>query len=516
MQSIILLLFCCAFVTGCVDNDGFVEEHRLQLHFSVPSGWLNDPNGLVYHNGIYHLFYQHYPYNTKWGPMHWGHAQSSDLIHWENMPIALKPYEKGDIFSGCCIVDVDNKIGVAINAMNPPLIAFYTLNNDGSQSQAIAYSLNDGLTWTHYKNNPVIPNPGLKDFRDPNIVKRNGIYIMALAAGDEIMFYSSNDLKTWTRLSKFGLQPNQGDKSGVWECPALISLKDDQGNEHDILIVSENGASRGSLMQYFIGKFDGTKFTNNHGASNVLWVDHGPDNYAAVPYHDDPLGRTILIGWMSNWLYGADIPTSTWRGQMTIPRQLALKNVDGKVHLVQQPIAELNKIVDTSRKWSLPESIVIKNGENTIDLTSEIPFKMGSMLSLEYTVNIDAVYDGKIGLRFSNHLGEFVSFYYYIHERVYEFDRRNSGKTTFNQRFAGEVMRVNRISTSNLLNAYIILDVGSIEIFADDGLNTVTALTFPTVPYEFIEIYSVVAEGDTEKSVTVEKMTITALKSIWN
>lgn len=209
----VMLLVAVASVAA-VDGqwDYVIEKYRLQLHFSVPLGWLNDPNGLVYHHGIYHLFYQHHPYSNKWGPMHWGHAQSTDLIHWQNMPIALQPYDKGAIFSGCCVSDTQNVTGLGQSSpatATHPLIAIYTLDNSGNQSQAMAYSLDDGVTWTTYDSNPIVPNPGFVDFRDPNIIVRDGKFYMALAAGDRIMFYSSDDLKAWTRQQEFGLVPNQ-------------------------------------------------------------------------------------------------------------------------------------------------------------------------------------------------------------------------------------------------------------------------------------------------------------------
>lgn len=204
----VLLLVAVASVAAIDEQwDYVIEKYRLQLHFSVPFGWLNDPNGLVYHNGIYHLFYQHHPFSNKWGPMHWGHAQSTDLIHWQNMPIALRPYDKGAIFSGCCVSDTENVTG--LGQRTHPLIAIYTLDNSGAQSQAMAYSLDDGVTWTTYESNPIVQNPGFVDFRDPNIIQRDGKFHMALAAGDRIMFYSSNDLKAWTRQLEFGAVPNQ-------------------------------------------------------------------------------------------------------------------------------------------------------------------------------------------------------------------------------------------------------------------------------------------------------------------
>lgn len=205
---VVSLLLINGLSSKAVNGQSYVEKYRLQLHYSVPKGWLNDPNGLVYHKGIYHLFYQHDPTSNNHGPMHWGHAQSTDLIHWQNMPIALEPSDKGTIFSGCAVVDSENVTGIS-QSETEPLIAIYTLDNNGDESQALAYSLDEGVTWTEYDSNPIVTNPDFKDFRDPNVVSRNGKYYMALAAGERILFYSGTNLKEWSFLSDFGVAPNQ-------------------------------------------------------------------------------------------------------------------------------------------------------------------------------------------------------------------------------------------------------------------------------------------------------------------
>lgn len=516
MKTLLIRLLLCFVLWLSVDGQDYTEKYRLQLHFSMPSGWSNDPNGLIYLDGYYHLFYQHNPVSAVFGPINWGHARSTDLIHWENLPIALKPYEKGDIFSGCCIIDTDNISGVAPdqtqeNPATVPLIAIYTLHKGESQTQAMAYSFDSGLTWTQYEENPIVENPGIPDFRDPNVFERNGTFYMVLAVADRISFYSSVDLKSWDHLDDFGLSPIEGDKCGVWECPTLFTLADEQGNEHDILIVSENGDKCGSLLQYFIGQFNGTRF-NSYDTTKVLWADNGFDNYAAIPYRNDPNGRLILIGWLSNWLYAQIVPTTKWRGQMTIPREVALQTVDGNLHLIQRPVDELDTLIDPSRKWSLSTPLEL-TGDQTVDLTTQIPFETGSMLSLEYLFNVANVSRGKIGLKFSNDLGEFISFDFDITEQIYEFDRRKSGDVSFSPRFADTLRRVDRIRTSESVSGRIILDTASIEIFADDGLNTFSALFYPTKLYENIEIVSAIE--DSGKSVTVEKLSVAALNSIW-
>nr|WEI57629.1 putative GH32 family protein [Sitodiplosis mosellana] len=512
----LLLLFSICYCELSVNGQSYKEKHRLQVHISMPSGWSNDPNGLIYLDGYYHLYFQHNPVDTKFGPMHWGHARSRDLIHWETLPIALKPYEKGVIFSGCCIHDKDNVTGIVPNvlingdASSTALIAVYTLTKDEDQSQALAYSFDNGTTWTQYDANPVIPNPGISDFRDPNVFERNGKFYMTLAVRDRISFYVSTDLLSWEKLTDFGVSPDEGDKNGVWECPTLFTLTDEEGKPHDILIVSLNGDLEGSKSQYFIGQFNGSRF-NTYDKSKILWIDNGFDNYAAIPYHNDPDGRVVLIGWLSNWLYAQDIPTSTWRGQMTIPREMGLQTIDHDLHIVQRPVDTMYGIIDPARNWSISEPLTL-TGRQTIEVTSEIPFTTGSQLILDYAFDIGQVKNGQIEVRFSNTKDEFVSFDYNIEKRTYGFDRRYSGDVTFHPRFVDPLPRIDRISGSNLLSGQIILDTASIEIFADDGLNTISALFFPSELFEKIHLRSSIDDG---KSVTVPNLSVGALYSIW-
>ncbi|XP_058809577.1 levanase-like [Phymastichus coffea] len=514
--SIIQLLFCCACILLFANGQSYKEKYRLQVHFSLPKGWANDPNGLIYVDGYYHLYYQNNPASTIVGPVHWGHARSKDLMHWENLPIALKPDGKKQIFSGCCILAKRNLIGLAADVgiakdkQSNILLAIYTHHDDVAETQAMSYSFDNGTTWTQYSGNPIIKNPGSPDFRDPNIIERNGIFYMALAVNDRISFYSSTNLKSWKYLSSFGIQPIEGDHSGVWECPSIISLKDEQGKKHDILIVSLNPSSRGSAMQYFVGAFDGVQF-KSYGKSGVLWLDNGFDNYAAIPYHNDPHDRAVIIGWMSNWMYAANIPTSTWRGQFTIPRELSLKTVNGVLHVSQRPVDELNKLIDPLRTWSLRKPIDL-GGKQTIDLTQQIPFKTGSLLKMEYVLDIGCAKSGKVSLQFGNDLGEFVSFNFDITKGIYELDRSKSGNVSFHHRFA-ETARANRISTSKLLSGLVILDVASIEILADDGLNSFTNLFFPNKPFENIKIISNVE--NTSKCIKIQKINVAVLRSIW-
>lgn len=523
-KLIVWLVLCCVQFTllsiPAVTGQSYSEKYRLQVHFSPPFGWSNDPNGLIYADGAYHLYHQHYPNDTTNGPMSWGHAKSYDLIHWINMPIAIPQFDKGVIFSGCCLLDKNNLTGV-IPSTPPtsnviPVIAIYTLSSSVTgQSQAMAYSFDNGTTFTQYANNPIIPNPGIPDFRDPNIFERNGIFYMILAVKDRLQFFSSKNLLTWTYLSDFGAEPNEGDKSGVWECPSMITLKDEQNNEHDLIILSVNNLElRTEQTEYFIGKWNGTAF-NSYNKTLVLRADFGFDNYAGIPYHNDPMGRVIFIGWMSNWMYAKVLPTSTWRGQMTIARELALKTINGQPHLAQRPIPTFNTTIDSTRTWSLRTPLEI-SGQQIVDLTAQIPFKMGSLLRLEYTMDIQSAGNGKVEFKFGNTKGEFVTFGFCIgDDGNYELDRSQSGDKSFSPTFADQKARAKRIANGNLLTGQIILDTASIEIFADDGLNTFSALFFPSELYDSIHLNVTQQTVDPTKSIRVEKLSVAALKSIW-
>ena len=300
-----------------ISENSYSEPFRPQFHFTPQEKWMNDPNGLVYNDGVYHLFYQYYPDDIVWGPMHWGHATSKDMIHWDHKPIALYPDELGLIFSGSAVVDSNNSSGFGTKE-NPPLVAIFTYHlmegekagRKDFQTQGIAYSLDNGNTWTKYEGNPVIGNDGIKDFRDPKVFwdEDTSQWVLILVAGDHAKFYKSSNLKDWELMSEFG--KDKGAHGGVWECPDLFKLKVGETEEEKwVLLISINpGAPNGgSGTQYFVGEFDGTNFTTNH--EDIKWLDYGMDNYAGVTYNNVPNKDRLFIGWMSNWNYARDTPT---------------------------------------------------------------------------------------------------------------------------------------------------------------------------------------------------------------
>jgi fructan beta-fructosidase len=288
---------------------------------------MNDPNGLVWHKGEYHLFFQHNPFGTKWGHMSWGHAVSTDLTHWEELPVAIEEDQDGAIFSGSAV------------SIGDEIVAIYTRHTETNQSQCIARSTDNGRTFVKYKNNPVL-DENKKDFRDPKVFKYDDHWIMCAAQphDHQISFYKSEDLINWQHLSNFGPVAAAG---GVWECPDLFSLTLD-GIIYWVLLVSLNpGGLYGSGTQYFIGDFDGLTFVPKYSTAEPRWIDFGKDNYAGVTFNNEPKGKRLFIGWMANWEHVKDHPETSWTNAMTIPRELGLAKYKNEIVLTQQPLCSL-------------------------------------------------------------------------------------------------------------------------------------------------------------------------------
>ena len=347
----------------------FTEEFRPKLHFTPATNWINDPNGLLYYKGKYHLFYQHNPSGILWGNMSWGHSVSSDLQHWEHLPVAIGCTDTTGIFSGSAVVDFNNTSGFG-SIDNPPLVAIYTVhqNDESNQSQHIAYSTDEGVTWVKYADNPVL-DLGMKDFRDPKVswVEETSTWLMTVAKPHEykIAFFSSPDLKNWEHLSDFG---PLGATGGIWECPDLFPLEAPNGDIKWVLLVSLNpgGIAGGSGTQYFIGDWDGRSFSTDQ--ESIKWIDYGRDNYAGVTFHNAPDNRKIFIGWMSNWDYAAKLPSPIWRGSMTAPRELALISCNNELRLTALPIKELKDATEHLFTFNTDEDseITISSGDQRV------------------------------------------------------------------------------------------------------------------------------------------------------
>jgi len=453
------------------------EQFRPQFHFTPEANWMNDPNGLVYHDGEYHLFYQYYPDDTVWGPMHWGHAISKDLMNWQHLPIALYPDDLGYIFSGSAVVDVDNTSGLG-NKANPPMIAIFTYHDPvgekkgavNYQTQGIAFSLDKGRTWKKYKNNPVIANPGIRDFRDPKVMwdDKSKSWLMVLVAGDHAEFYGSKNLISWNKLSEFG--KNVGAHGGVWECPDLFRLQVEGADEYKyVLLISINpGAPNGgSGTQYFVGDFDGTSFTTSQTESK--WIDLGTDNYAGVTFNGLEKKR-IFIGWMSNWLYATKVPTSPWRSAMTLPREITLAKEGTNFYLKNNPIADFNRHLSNENKYK-------HNGKTYVGDFSQT--------QIRFTLK-EATKD--VSVAFKNGEGEIVIIGINSEKKILFIDRRNSGKKDFSDEFAKEVHTYPLTSLSANADFRIILDKSSVEVFVDGGKYVMTDQLFPNKPYTIMEI----------------------------
>ena len=456
-------------------DTGNREKFRPTYHFSPLYGWMNDPNGMVYKDGEYHLFYQHNPYGSKWGNMHWGHAISKDLINWEHRPDAITPDALGTIFSGSAVVDTDNTAGFGSGA----IVAIYTQNSD-RQVQSIAYSTDNGRSFTKYENNPVLTSDA-RDFRDPKVFwhKETQRWIMLLAVGQEMQIFSSSNLKDWAFESSFG--EGQGAHGGVWECPDLFELPVDGTNEKKwVLLCNLNpgGPFGGSATQYFVGTFNGKEFVNE-SPSKTKWMDWGKDHYATVTWSDAPDNRHIAIAWMSNWQYANDVPTSQYRSPNSVPRDLSLFTVDGETYLQSAASPELLKLRDISKKRSFKV-----NGTRTIkDMIA------GNEGAYEIELTIENQHADVIGFRLYNDKGEEVDMQYDMKEKKFSMDRRKSGEVGFNENFPMLTWTAIE-SGKDELKLCLFVDKSSVEAFGDGGRFVMTNQVFPSEPYTHIDFYS--------------------------
>ncbi|RYY56166.1 MAG: glycoside hydrolase family 32 protein [Chitinophagaceae bacterium] len=457
------------------------EKYRPQFHFSPKAHWMNDPNGMFYLDGTWNLYFQYYPDGTTWGPMHWGHATSTDLISWKEEEVALFPDSLGYIFSGSAVVDKDNTSGFGKNGKTP-IVAIFTHHDpkgaeakkNNYQVQSLAYSLDKGMTWVKYDGNPVLPNPGIVDFRDPKVNWNSKInqWVMTLATKDRITFYSSPNLKEWTRLSEFGQK--LGAHGGVWECPDLFPL-DYKGKETWVLLVSINpgGPNGGSATQYFIGDFNGKEFIPSD--TTTRFIDYGTDNYAGVTVANTG-DRRVFIGWMSNWLYGEKVPTEKWRSAMTIPRTLSLKEAGGKAFLAALPVKETEKL-GTVLKDAAPE----KDGKILIA-------GKDSLFRLSF-----ATQDENFEISFSNSSAEkFVIGFDKPSNRFY-MDRTAAGAAGFYPAFAARHWAP-RVGNGNV-KIDLLVDLASVELFADEGLTVMTDIFFPVTSFNTVSVSSANVSG---------------------
>lgn len=452
------------------------EKYRPAYHFSPQYGWMNDPNGMVYYNGEYHLFFQSNPYGSRWANMHWGHAISSNLVKWEYKPTALAPDSIGSIFSGSAVVDKNNTAGFGKDA----IVAIYT-SAGALQTQSLAYSLDKGRTFTKYEHNPVLSDPKIADFRDPKVFwhQKTNQWIMSLATSQTITFYGSKNLKEWNKLSEFG--EGIGNHDGVWECPDLFPLKYN-GQVKWVLLVSINpgGPNGGSATQYFIGDFDGKSFNPDMTIPYPVWLDYGRDNYAGVTWNNipDADGRRLFIGWMNNWDYANFVPTLNFRSAMTLPRELKLANNGKHVVLSNYPVHELESLRS--------ETVLLEN------ISTDKEFVIEKLLNVnngayELEMEVDASESEEFVLELQNKSKEHLDFIFDLKDETLNVDRSKSGIVDINEKFASALSKA-PLTKKDKYKIRLFIDSASSELFIDEGAVTQTNIMFPGEPFNSLLI----------------------------
>ncbi|MCR4808709.1 MAG: DUF4980 domain-containing protein [Prevotella sp.] len=422
------------------------EKFRPLYHHTPLYGWMNDPNGMYYKDGVWHLYYQYNPYGSQWENMTWGHSTSSDLIHWEAEPLAIEGDWLGAIFSGSAIVDKDNTAGFGRNAV----IAMYT-SAGAAQTQSIAYSSDNGKTFTKYAGNPVITY-NAPDFRDPKVFwhEQTKRWIVVLAVGQEVQFYSSDNLKEWKYESSFGR--TYGCHDGVWECPDMLCF----GDKWVLLLnINPGGPFGGSATQYFVGQFDGHQFVCEDNASETKWMDYGKDHYATVTFHNSPEGRIVALPWMSNWQYANQVPTKQFRSANGLPRDLGLKTVNGETYLTSTPSKEVTALRGKKVKQPTEACEIIIDVKGSADIT------------------------------LSNAKGEQVTMHYDAQQLTFSMDRTKSGDVSFSESFPCVTVAPTFGAVRQLR---LFIDRCSIEAFDAEGKMAMTNLVFPSEPYSMLKV----------------------------
>ncbi|MBG9374956.1 glycoside hydrolase family 32 protein [Panacibacter sp. DH6] len=473
-----LIINACQSTTE--KNDTIINDtlsYRPSYHFTTDSNWINDPNGLVFANGKYHLFAQYNPFGDKWGHMSWAHATSDDLFNWQQQPLAIPEIKNADgtttmIFSGSAVVDSFNTSGFGKDGI-APLVAVYTSHIDSAgkglrQHQSIAYSTDQGKTWQQYENNPVL-DIHLSDFRDPKVFwyapEKKWVMAAVKPLEYKVQFYTSKNLKQWTLLSEFG---NIGNTDKIWECPDLFPLTIEGTNDKKWILSLSGGHPQKSFLavQYFIGNFDGKTFTADK-LSYPLYIDYGKDFYAGITFNNIPSndGRSIMIGWANCWSYANDIPTRGFRGAYTVPRVLTLKNTTDGLRLFQQPVSEIT---------TYEKEIFSEPGITLENTARNLAHVQGTSLD----VSFDLETSGTAGISVLKSGNEETVISFDAANNTLSLDRTRSGDTSFSNQFAG-IEKINIPAGKNKISLRILVDKSIVEVFADGGLFAITDIVFP-------------------------------------
>ncbi len=489
----VIFSFIISFNVSAQPKPSYTEQYRPRFHFSPAVNWTNDPNGLVYVNSEYHLFYQYNPFGNVWGHMTWGHAVSWDLIHWQHLPIAI-PEENGImIFSGTCVYDKNNTSGLGKKGKEP-MIAIYTGHTETNQSQYLAYSLDAGRTWTKYANNPIL-DLHKKDFRDPKVfwheATKKWVMVVMLPEEHKVQFYNSKNLLQWNLQSEFG---PAGDTSGIWECPDLFQANiDGTAGKKWILTMSI-----GYAMQYFVGEFDGTAFHNENPSAKIYRPDYGPDYYAAISYNNLPLAQQpVMLGWVNNWNYANDIPTAPWKGAFSLPRNINVKKTDDAWIMIQRPV----KVLEQLRTPRIMQGKIEVKGSKTLDIQSN---------QFEMRLSFHPIPNSVAGVRLAVGNNHYLEIGYDAGQQKLYIDRSKCANQSFNKKFRElSHYEAKLISKSNTIDLHIYFDNSIAEVFANDGEAVMTAQIFPGKEENGIELFS--NNGIT----TFLNVNVSQMKSIW-
>ncbi|YCH09775.1 glycoside hydrolase family 32 protein [Arthrobacter sp. alpha11c] len=487
------------------------DPWRPAAHLTAEKNWLNDPNGLVYHDGTYHAFYQYNPRGNSWGNMSWGHSTSKDLVHWEQQPVAMEASPQEEIFSGSIVMDKNNASGLG-SAQNPPMVALYTSAYgkngalpQGAQAQSVAFSLDNGSTWQKYKGNPVLNlAPTNNNFRDPKITwyepGRYWVMTTVVADAQVVKMFKSTDLLHWDFLSDFS---GVGAQGGLWEVPELVQMDVEESTAKKwvmLLSINPGGIAGGSGMQYFVGEFDGTRFTAENAApadaplTESQWLDHGADYYAANSISGAPGGKPVLLGWMGNWDYAQHVPTTPWRGSMAIPRELTLVRGQKRLELRSAIAGVAREALERSgemRSKNLTVGLEAQDlGADFASRTQLIELEMDLTSAREAGILLRRSADGSAGLRIS----------YNKEKRTVKVDRSKAGTSNFSEKFSPyHEVALPSSGSDGKVRLRILLDSSSVEVFAQDGAAVISDIFFPDWDNTGCSVFSM--DGNTDFTV---------------